>query len=329
MQIGFFDQRNLDILSKKAGSALGLGPDVLAQVSKGNWIATAEILSFLHRLSPHKKKILIESHLSPFLGQLSSQLSSEGFEIHEVKSENALEAFAGKESEILCFVYAGDAPVLGVKRGPLPWRTDLEKRRVPRVGVWHNPQAFMTSVPRDPQEIGKYSYHCVAISTDFAVLVHSVKVKPHLPLSHLSEWSENLLGNIHLSDLAENRNAVETFEKSKPSDAIPILQNWSGERVWDRVVLGWEDMDGHALIDSLAKSYGRELLPPGQDPWFETLSLSRWGGLKVFQNLIGALHISENQARGCVVIDLELVQKDLADRIKDCRKKILNLQGTR
>lgn len=102
----------------------------------------------------------------------------------------------------------------------------------------------------------------------------------------------------------------------------------NGNRIYDRTVFYFEDMDGSAFLHQLALELGDDIQP--YDPRFDTASLIRWGGLRTMQWL-EAQGLSANAIRGLCVIDSKLLaggaSGDFAKKFITAREKVLALQS--
>ena len=71
---------------------------------------------------------------------------------------------------------------------------------------------------------------------------------------------------------------------------------------------------------------GDDLKPAGEELRFESLSLSRWGGLRTMDWLIEQGRKPE-EVRGLLVISASQLTDDFTEKFKSVRQQILEAQG--
>jgi hypothetical protein len=132
---------------------------------------------------------------------------------------------------------------------------------------------------------------------------------------------------------------VLEFEKSRPAQAqVFFAEDAQGSkgrvsRLFDRAVIYWLDLDGHAVIDRLAKELKMDLAAPGFEHRLETTSLSRWGGLRTMDFLKSQLNELGHAdpatiLRGLVIISADLLEAhpQMAQLLLRVRESILKDQ---
>jgi hypothetical protein len=124
----------------------------------------------------------------------------------------------------------------------------------------------------------------------------------------------------------ESREGVLAFEQKKLGGCEPFFAS-DAERLWDRAVVFWKDMDGSAFIEELANNIGFGLLAPGEEQTMETTSLSRWGGVKTMDWLY-ALGVEPDVVRGLVILSASLLKLNNFDvAFVKARERVLELQN--
>lgn len=96
------------------------------------------------------------------------------------------------------------------------------------------------------------------------------------------------------------------------------------QRVFDRLVFYFDNIDGQAFLSFLAQELGDPLKE--SDPRFETTSLSRWGGLRTMKWL-EAQGLNPNAVRGLCVIDSSLLSDQFPAKFASAHKKVLKAQN--
>jgi hypothetical protein len=145
--------------------------------------------------------------------------------------------------------------------------------------------------------------------------------------SALSPVTSQDLQMVHaaLSKESQPRRVLD-FENSAPARAKALFQNQDAGRTFDRAAVYFEDMDGYAFLDELARQMGEPLKAPGHEWRFETTSLSRWGGIRTM-DWLKAQGLTPEQSRGLVVIDARLLDTRFEQLFSSARESVLRLQN--
>lgn len=328
--------------------------------------ALREICFGLMKLFPHKKNIYYFKNTNPYIDSLIKDLRLENslnIRPLDLKILNSSEVFfESLSSEDLFLLYAKDDPFLGkVFEMDSFVKVFNEKSLVKKcflVSISHSvhfydllkweADHFLKKKQRPsfyfvgPYNIDIYSYgkkgafSCLGLRSKKIESLLASKLfwsrkdynrmktffKSHFKIEHKKkEDKKNDLFEI----FNERRLRILDFERQKPGGFQRFFLE-DQKRTFDRAVFYWEDMDGSAFIEWLAKKLGFSLLQPGDEMRLETTSLTRWKGFRTMDWLKG-FGLSENQIRGLVLIDVSLITGDLLDLIRETRKKILSLQG--
>lgn len=288
--------------------------------------ALGEITQGLTKLFPTRKTIFYAKSMNPFIEPHAMNLAREGYKTLPVEQKDFLapdKIVESVERDALFILLPVDDPLLGYKFPIDALIKALNEKKIFKIFVDHqNHQYAPVQQVLERQEI---RIHSIDAHRALAFLGARARIRP-LVADDLN-WSE-----FHTSDLHEHygqkleTQKINEFESQPIEGALPILHGHT--RVADKVVLTFEDLDGHALIAELAKILGFQLQPPGRETRLETTSLSRWGGLKTMDYL-KALNFTPNQIRGCILIDQSLIDSQLKNHLIQARNQVLKFaKGT-
>ena len=320
-----------------------------------------EILWGLVQLFPHKPKAYFFKDMNPYFDFPMRGLKLENIKVKALDLKTLEE---GKDilnqltSEDLFLLYSEDDPILG-KKFPIQ---NLEKtfshqtssqKNLFLISISHNTHYYNQFYLKQPLEepsknlLEKSSKNLFEIKP-YSIYIHSFGSKGALaflgsrarriksPLASELFWNVKEYEKIEKElkkyekinkpkELERNKEKILNFEKTQVCDFKPFFSS-NCERIYDKAVIYWEDMDGYAFIHELSKKLERPLLPHGIETHLETTSLSRWNGGLTTMDWLQAYGLSMNQIRGLVMIDSSLIDENLPEIINDTRKKILKLQ---
>ena len=115
----------------------------------------------------------------------------------------------------------------------------------------------------------------------------------------------------------EKEQLVQSFEKSCSAGAS-VYFTARQERVFDRSVLRWKDINGYALAYELVRELGLKSNAFGLAKGIESASRCRWEGLNHFSWLDGN--------EGIVVIHESLIKEGLWESLEQAAERVLELQ---
>lgn len=286
-----------------------------------------EVVVGLARLFPHRRRIIYFKNQDPVHEPALNILAKEGFEILSLK----LDKFSVNENwqseindETLLVLYSGDDPFLGLKHICSGLEESTQAKRAFSVKIIHqlhrcySPQVLPTPYSLEIWGYGK-ELSCIRLG-------ERAKLKGIVsPLMNWGEWQwESLVQNLKSVDPG-NEVRVRTFEEKRLGGAQPLLDPHQA-RNFDRAVVFWEDMDGHAFIHYLAEELGTVLKPAGEETRFETTSLSRWGGVRTM-DWLHSFGFRESQIRGSVILHHSQLNEKLERAFLQVREKVLRLQN--
>jgi hypothetical protein len=278
----------------------------------------------LRRLSSFKKKILYFKDMDPNFTPVVTALAKEGIELIAMdlkclKSPESIIEQLGKD--ILFVLYSVDDPILGRLFEIEKFESLLAENSCFRIRISYNQHLYA-----DLPKADRNTLHIWGAPSGLALLGLGERVRVGASGSELRSWS-----GVHSAEIIDElqarenkKNKVIEFEEGFRTFASLPMEN--RERVWDRAVLAWPDMDGSAVIDSLGGRMNLALSPPGELGVLESTSLSRWGGLKTF-DWLHSWDLSPEIIRGLIVIDADILSADLALKIREVRTSLLEDQN--
>ena len=294
------------------------------QIHQGVQHGLMEVGLGLARLFPHKKKIHYFKNLNPHFVKLMMVLATKGYEVKELTLEEMTSPqdwVAQIDRKDLFVLYSVDDPILGCLYPVGELERLTHGRGIFRICVSHNWHNY-TEVPKRQDD-----YKIDLYSMDFGYCISHLGERAHV--EELMSGSLNWDGftnktTFEFGSLKESRDLIVEFE-SASSGMAPLSEK---KRVFDRAVLCWEDLDGLALIDQIARDMGLFLRPPGEDKNFETTSLSRWSFEKSMESMewLKVVGISPNQARGLVIFSDKIIDDQFVNTVQLARTTVLNRQ---
>ena len=295
--------------------------DGFVQIYQGLQHGLMEVGLGLAQLFPQRKRIHYFKDLTPHFVNLIMALAREGYEVKELTLQDMtspqkwVDQLTRKDLFIL---YSMDDPILG-RLYPVEKLEQLtHDKNTFKICVSHNWHNYV-DIPK------RQSDHKISLySMDFGYCISHLGERVRLGelMSNSLNWSGFANKTPTFGALKESRDLIVNFE-SALSGVAPLSES---QRIFDRAVLYWEDIDGLALIDQIAKNMGLPIMPHGEDKNFETTSLSRWrteksmGWLKVFG-------LSPNQTRGLVVFSHKLIDDQFINVVQSAREEVLNRQS--
>ncbi len=299
--------------------------------------AVYEAVVGLRRLYTLKKTVYFIKDQDPHFSLPLQALSKEGLQVVGLPSTlftspAEIEAFTAqltRESHFL--LYAVDDPLLGKTWPAQALEDSLRDKNILKIRVSYarhmSEEASQWGQPHDRNLVRVFG-----LPDGGALSLLGERTRFPNQGVELLHWSDFRAQDIPLAITSKEKNNpehVRAFEAwAAELGAQPFFPGDDKNRLWDRAVMTWTDMDGHALIHQLAEATGQPLRPPGQETRFETLSLSRWGGLRAMDWLNGWGYAPE-QIRGTVILDAGILTPEFQTQLRAARQAILELQNGR
>jgi hypothetical protein len=292
----------------------------------GTSAALLEIVTSLQKQFPLRRKVYFCRSLDPLVDSITKHLAREGLALQPLTPDewNDNSWISKVDKEGLAVILPIDDPFLG----RLYQRPDLQPALAPL-------KLFQISISHSfhrsrgiPALTHPLQVHLLSLNESICLGVFGEKAKIPLWVSETLPWNEEMHETAVdvLSDPAESRETVLAFEQKKLAGCEPFFPE-GADRLWDRAVVYWKDMDGCAFIEDLANSIGFGLLPPGEEQTMETTSLSRWGGVRTMEWLY-ALGVEPDVVRGLVILSASLLKlHNFESAFVTARRRVLQLQS--
>lgn len=275
--------------------------------------AVTEVVKGLAQLFPHKMNIAIRRDTSPHIENIAKGFSRDGLQAVPMTAGDIVDvdgALAKLGKSALIYIAADD----DVLTGEIFYSGELEKKL-------SDQKVFSLRISHDffnkPLALGPYSIWIHQIAENLVLTAFGERVvmeRLFFPLEgEFYPWPQAL------RKVEENKAAVMGFEESCQTFAKTPLYN-KVNRLYDRAVLIFEDIDGSALRDLLLQEVG-DLKPD----FIETSSLCRWGRLKGVEWLYYQGYTLE-QVRGLVAISSMALGSELTKNVERIYRKIKRLQ---
>jgi hypothetical protein len=291
----------------------------------GTAAALLEIITSLQKQFPLRRKVYFCKSLDPLVDSVVTHLAREGLALQPLTmaewTDNAWISKVDKEG--LAVILPMDDPFLG----KLYARPDLQPALAPtklfQICISHS-QHRSRGIPAltHPLQI-----HLLSLTDSLCLGAFAEKAKVPLWFSETFPWHLEMLETAVdvLEEPQENKETVLKFEAAKMAGCEPFFPP-EADRLWDRAVIYWKDMDGFAFIEELSDRIGFGLMPPGEEQTMETTSLTRWGGLRTM-DWLQASGIEADVIRGMVVLSASVLKlHNFETAFKGAREHILKLQ---
>ena len=323
MRVFFKGQGEYKKKCEQIGEALGLDLSKHeARVYPNVSYDINDICMGLKRLYAHKKQAFYVKHQDPHVEDPMKSLAKEGLsvkplEFSELQTPDAFIDSLERESHFL--IYSVDNPLLGKLNDFSKFEEAIKDKTFFRVRVSYNQHRFQ-GIPKPERNI----VHCLGLPNGMAVVLMGERVRyPSQGVEKL-DWSELDVSSCIevLKNGEEDRARVEKFESNTELGFKPFFKPEEG-RIFDRAVVCWNDIDSAAVIEYLAKD---DLKPAGSEARFESLSLSRWGGLRTMDWLLEQGYTHE-EIRGLLVVSVSELTDGFEKNVADVRKQIMEAQG--
>lgn len=303
------------------------------QVYQGIGHALIEVCLGVTRKYPTRKRVFYMKNTGPQFDLVMAALSREGLIVEGIEYEELvdLEKLKGRivTSETLMVLSSEDDPVVGRKFANQQINEILDGQRIVHVNVSHSAHTLDGKTPQP----AKYAAHLWRVNHNLALAFLGERLSLDAPIAESLFWEKDAIDQVQnfLREIPKdsNKEAVRSFEQKKIGGSKPFFSE-AELRLYDRAVVFWEDLDGHALLDELANARNEPLKDPGFDFRFECTSLSRWGGFKTFDwlsHLAGGPMRTPEVLRGTVIFSLKTIgDPGFAVLLENAVQKILKIQ---
>ncbi len=294
--------------------------------------AVVETVFGLSQLYPLKKKVFFIKNANPLFDAAVMPLAKMGYLVTglELSVLDDPTAFAGiVDRECLLILYSLDDPILGRAYPVEKLEAALKEKVIVQVRLSHNAHFFssdgaladgdlINSIPR-------LAAHIYTLQPEGALALCGVRARfGVLVADQLAPPSERNFS--WLKTPRQNaKQKILDFEKRKVAGAQPVFETAllrDGGRVYDRAVVTWPDLDGHAVITRLAGRLNITLAEPGRENRLECTSLSRWGGVRTM-DFLKTQGLSPEAIRGLVMIDADLLNAEFEKHLLAVRDSLL------
>lgn len=353
MPVYFHPRGEWSALNKEATRLFAADPDKMdIRVFAGAAHALLEFTLGFREQFPLRKKYFYFKDLDPHFTLAATALAKAGLQVTALSWDvlrNVEEFTASIDREFGFIFYPLDHPVTGEIFPFDELEKALREKGVPRLCVSYVPRTFLTAhdghflpfaaLDRNKALAVNFSPFATASNLPLTLINLGDRLRVGMPTaSALSPSNENDLQAIaaayrtfeNASSATSPMERVLAFEQKHLGGCAPLFENRTApntNRHFDRAVVYWRDMDGHAFISALAHEIGEPLRAPGYDGRFETTSLSRWGGVRTM-DWFKSEKLDSEVIRGLVVLSVEiLAHQDFEKCFIRAREKVLKDQN--
>jgi hypothetical protein len=287
--------------------------------------ATYETVVGLRRLYQLKKKIYYFKNQDPHLEHPLRTLAKEGLNLQPLDwgvMNDSSDFIKSLDRESHFIAYSVDDPVLGIFHDTDRLDQSLSDQNIFRIRI-----SYSRHVYGEWPKIDKNTVHLLGLPDGRALGFLGERVKFPPQGVDILDWSNANVGNYKdlKSPAKESAERVREFEQRLDLGFKPLLAQ-DKKRVFDRAAVYWPDLDSSAVLELLLAELGISPAPAGKIPQVESLSLSRWGGIRGFEWLVEQ-GIAKEALRGALVIDASLLSDSFVDLLQKIRKRILEAQS--
>lgn len=292
----------------------------------GTSSALLELAASLQKQFPLRRKIYYCKGLDPLVDMIVKNMVREGISLQPLTpqewADNSWIAKVDKEG--LAVIMPIDDPFFGRIHPRDHLQPALAPTKLFQICIshsWHRSRGL-------PLLTHPLQIHLLSLNDGLCLGVFAEKAKVPVWMSETLPWHWDMLETAKdvLLDPQESKQAVLDFESRRLGESTPLFDP-STDRLWDRAVIYWKDMDGFAFTEELAERIGFGLLSPGEEQTMETTSLSRWGGVKTMDWLYNAGYEPEI-VRGTVILAASVLKlHNFEKSFLGARETILRLQN--
>lgn len=284
--------------------------------------ALIEVTQSLVRLFPHRKKIFYLKNSDPFLELAAQELARSTLIVEGLTQEQLLDLDVTKakfDKDTLFVLFSEDDPLLGLSFDFPGLVETLAAQRIYALRLSHNRFRLEPA-----GSMGKFEARICSLRERVGVLLGE-RVKVISMIAPREAWSIESVDSI-VSEFEPQKSwqaEITQFENSVPAQGLAPLKNIP--RLWDRAVVAWDNIDGHAIIETLSKQLGFDLLLPGQETRLETSSLSRWQGVREM-TWLRSFAVDPTLSRGLILINPSLLDARFSAALEQTVQQILKIQ---
>ncbi len=282
--------------------------------------AIKEITTGLSHLFMHKMSIGVVAGCDYFVDQVAKDFSRLGYKIQTLTTTSLKEPKQGLEGlakDTLLVMYAEDHPLTGEIFDTSELRKTLAIKKIFSVGISHRLQFYQPM----PEKLESHEVKIWSSGVGRAIALLGDRIKINVPITSNLNWQEFSRESFCLPTTSEKEDKalVDNFEKNSPNSSAFFKLNEN--RIFDRAIVVWPDIDAAALVAVLEVELN---LKPGT---IFTTSLCHWPNPKLVEWMRGN-PLSDAELRGMAIFNLNFLRTpDVIAQIKLAREKILKLQG--
>lgn len=283
-----------------------------------------EVTSHLIRQFPQKKVVHLFKHMSPHFEPIAASLAREGLkvEIHPWGLPQVEECLKTIDKNTLCILFAYDNPLTGELYDTSTLEAKASELKTFTLGLSHAKHLYR---PLSAVQL-PYAVRVCLLNQQLSLLYVGERLKSLHSLSEWQSWPQTTAEQLNhlLQKKIERKTEVQKFESAPIAGFKAFFTH--EERLFDRSVFYWEDLDATGLIEVLSQIRQHKLGPPGEDHYIEAASLSRWGGMRT-QDWLKHQNLNEKIIRGLVVLAAAWINNEISTDLNKAHQKILQLQS--
>ncbi|MBX7230757.1 MAG: hypothetical protein K1X29_01595 [Bdellovibrionales bacterium] len=289
-------------------------------------LALTDTLLGLTRQFPHKKKVLCFQSI-PIFQSAMMMLSRDGYNVNTFGLSHAKDAEFWKshlDPQTLFVAVSEDDPFLGKL---FNW-SELERltaeKKIYLIKVSHHHHRYSPLPDKYERTILRFN----AISPTLTLVLLSERLKLVSTLGEdqiFPEDTKNLIRKYKPRGFISPK-LIEDFESKKPAGSLAVFSKEDDQRIFDRAVIYWPNLDGWAVVQRLAQRLQIALPEAGGPTLLETTSLNRWKTHGRAMEWLSAMGLNEAMIRGTVIIDPDLINSQFVSHLQSVTQEIKDIQ---
>lgn len=323
MNLGCFGGESWQSLNNQIRKDLSFLPENSLYTFLGVGHAVSELTDSLAHLYDHKMSVAVINGVGPAVEPLSVHFSRKGLNVQRASIEDSdlMEWAKGLKKDTLFVCLEEDHPISGELFDHSDLIEIFNERKIFHITVSYN-----SHFSRGVEDLSPYEIRVCGLAPSRALAFLGQRVKFHPYVSQQLDWREIDKNSFIFTDWdkTEKRVIIEDFEKQNVTGMKPFFKK-QVNRLYDRAVVFWENLDGAALQSRLNESLKIAGAPAGYNSLIETTSLCRWQQAQ-FWNWFSS-QLSPTEVRGLMVFDQSILGQNFTEVLQGAVEYIYSLQA--
>lgn len=298
-------------------AALAVPSENNIRVYKGLPHSILEMTLSLAQLYVHKRYLGLIKGLSPAFDFMNTYFLRESYNLQttehvHLKSDLSWLSQLHKDTHFM--MYAEDHPVTGELCDYDSIDKILNDRKIFSLRVSHFNHLYKS------EKMRPYSCRICSYGNDLSIIIMGERVKPAPMMAHQMGWEFESIQKLLKKDKNHLASPFLVDEFEAHFQNFKYFKDANTQRLYDRSVLCFPDINGEALLTQLAQQFPRE------QNLMETTSACKWGAFKIYKGW-WLPQPSLETLRGILVFASPLLEKkDFAKKVQSAYEAVKALQ---